>query len=183
MNPRETVGDRLELHERHWINEEIKDTNPALIVAKILIDRGLCIAISQAMDRFGRRVPGRVNISAPRSLKPVLIQIELTHEYNVLSNALGGIHPPLVENCRWDEETKKRVLAFYYESESEFHKEKAEAVAAAEHPHSRSFYEEESQRAQSKARELLGELNPLTLADVHSLFEQVVDGELAPTSG
>ncbi len=94
-----------------------------------------------------------------------------------LRSAFSGIDAePNVNICRWDEDTKSRVSAFYFDQHALFlaQKDSKRFKLPGEHRHIQEIVE----TLQGLAEMLRGDLKPLTQKDIGSLVEQIVDREL-----
>lgn len=124
-----------------------------------------------------------VGISATPDGKSVLDQACRTSEFLALLTADNpGLNEPAdepaVDNCYWNDETKKKVLSFYWQNKAALYRMVAEKF---DHPHSQNL-QQRSKKAQAKAKKLLGEFSPLTSNDIRSLLNEVVDRVLAQAS-
>lgn len=153
-----------------WSKTSRHDTNTKLILAQVLISRRFPVWIHE--------FPTLVVINATSDGKSALNKVSETPECLALLTADNpGFNEPAVDDCYWNDETKKRVLGFYWQNKAALYHMEAEKF---DHRHSRNL-QQRSKKAQAKAKELLGDLPPLTSTDIRSLLEPVVDRVLAQT--
>ncbi len=93
-----------------------------------------------------------------------------------------GINEKIFEKklaeCRWDEETKRRVAAYNYSSTAEFKRDMRERL---NFDGTFSFDKELRERekwATSRAEETLGNLEPMTQQELNTLIKHVVRNEV-----
>ena len=85
---------------------------PKVAVAEYMEKKGLGVSV-----RSEERGPGIVAIYASPQGKTALDKIVKTPEFSAISEALvGHFDQPEVEQCKWDQSTKERVRALYWQS-------------------------------------------------------------------
>lgn len=108
-------------------NVEKSDTCVRFVVAQILSERGIPIEISEnAVNGEGEPISGYVAIYAPQRTRSYVAHVVNILEGQVLSNAfnnsgISGLLPTgemegKVKDCWWDEETKGRILATFWQN-------------------------------------------------------------------
>lgn len=157
-----------------------KDDNLSFVLPQILVEKGIPISISEFEEGHF------VKVYASLVGKSILEKLEEIPEIDAINGALSGtvVSEIDIEDCNWDESTKIRVEAFSWQSRADFFQKMAESVNPTRSTHARQRKqedEEEAQKAQTKAKELLKDLPPFTPSDIHSLLEEVVDRVLAQT--
>ncbi len=172
--------------ENFWSNTEKRDTNPTLILAQILAEQGLGVSISDnATRKNGGPVPDCVAICATPEGRMILERAGKTPQILALKGAyrLDSFHLTQVINfCSWDEQTKRRVEAFYWLNRFAFWQKAADEILAGiskRHKEVKEERETRAEEAKNKAEELLGSLKPLTPDDIRALIGEVVDRVLA----
>lgn len=173
--------------ENFWYNTEKIDTNPILILAEILAERGSDVLIlDNATTSYGERLTSHVAIQATPEGARLLNKILDTPENRALCHTILTRTEPDVGSCQWDEETKRRVLAFYWTDQARFLEEYAngiDPVAAIDVKRAKKnikdYWIARAQEHKVKAQELLGSLEPLTPDDIRALIGEVVDRVLA----
>ena len=175
-----------------------KATNPTLIAAQILMERGLPISISEGARTIrGRELPGFVQIVATGDGRVALNTVFSTPEYQVLedaalgANGLFGVTRPNLSDCPWDQDTKRRVPAFHWENravwfQNDLDRERAgNPIDRWSRPSSAadlSELERQIREVRDRAERLL--INPepliaLTAGDIRFLLEEAVNRVLA----
>lgn len=88
---------------------------------------------------------------------------------------------PMINNCRWDEETKTKVKAFARQNLADDQRLMLKEYGDELDPESVGAGEDEIARAEMCARRLLNKYNldPLTENDIRVLLEKAVDRVLA----
>lgn len=149
----------------------IRDTedNPInifFVVADILAQRESFPI--QILDSFsaGKKTPGYKTIWGAEEIVPILNQIMSTPEYRALQRAvgwrtIGKAFEPKIEECQWDDLTKRRVIALYLESKAILGKPDLKVQAA-----------------ERILQESLGNSNPLTPIEIRRLLQEVVNRTL-----
>jgi len=156
--------------ESLWINIKQDDVS-VLFLAQILAQKGFKVWISeQAVDEKGKTKVGYVAIHADLDGQDILRLISHTPDMEALCLTIHGFGPPNLDYCHWDDVTKRRVAAYWYQKEAVSYQEQAKPL------------EEKAKANRAQARKLLGKHKPLTQDEIRSLVEQVVDRVLAQSS-
>lgn len=196
-----------------WGNTENSVANPFLHATIIMSQRGIPITIRRdATDSWGNPLRGDVAIYTTDQSQPIMKR--LLHSRDLLSlctaydtsGLAGGFDPsteeePLgITESSWDEKTKIRLRALYYENvgikwgrhadyetrslKNEAKKMRSPLQLALIIMERNSLVEVRrvAQAYQTKAQRTLGTLPPLTIEDLGSLVAKVVEQIINPQS-
>lgn len=179
--------------QKEAVNQPEEVTDLTSILANTLARKGLGVTIEMREGRFVNRRTIRMDDKA----SAIYAEVEDSPEFQalVLSNAVTEAFLPYVESrrleqvlqqCQWDDQTKRRVLALYWQNRAAFCQKEAKGFSKMEDPDGylkaeeyQKRWSEDAEDAMTEARELLGESRPLILDDIRLLTEQVVDRVLA----
>lgn len=155
------------------------DQPTTLTLALLLKERGLPILIfEQPLYILRQTWHGWSSIYTKIEGARALDQIKDTSEYKALDCADTGLgDPPDFSDCQWDDETKARVLVRYWQYRAMHYQRWADNIdpKTSKDVNEKDEKRKEAEKAQAKAKELLGELNTITPDDIRSLLEEVVD--------
>ncbi|MBI2327342.1 hypothetical protein HYU92_03380 [Candidatus Curtissbacteria bacterium] len=179
MSDRQIVLDSGRDRPTWWT--ENNESNPTLIAAQILAQKGHDVRIDQeAIDQKGRPLPGRIVINGSDEGKNLLNQLINTPELNALAGAVFHLWEPATNQCsQWEEQTRRKVLALYWQNKALFEKKQSEEAQSIDSGEYRKGLAQENQR---KAESILGELEPLTADQIRSLVEQAANNFLRQSS-
>lgn len=160
-----------------WTNTLKSDTNSIYVLAQILVQRGFPVSISQiATDVNGNILSDTVAIYARLEGLSALNKVSDTPERRALYQAtspISGFGEPIVDECEWDDETKIRVKAFYWQNRMKHYQKYAKKFKA-----DKKEFEAEVKKSWAEVVKL-GRPIPLTPDNIRSILEEVVDRELA----
>ena len=158
-------------------------------VAEYMEKKGLGVSVQP-----GERGPGIVAIYASPQGKTALDKIVKTPEFSAISEALvGHFGKPEVEQCKWDESTKQRVQALYWQSRRRYAQHLLEnpiklaqvsggppwiTEANEARENCAQYLRKVIHEAELKEQELLRSRQPLNASDVGHLLEDVVNNYL-----
>jgi len=155
------------------------ENNLSFVLPQILAEKGLSVSISKCETDLHF-----VEVYASPFGSRVLEKLEETPEFDAICSALSGtvVSEIEVEDCNWDESTKRRVQALFWQSRADFFEKMASHIKRP-----LSFYgrvteqrdEDEVQKSRILTRELLGDLPQLSPEDIRSLLTEVVDRVLS----
>jgi hypothetical protein len=167
---------------------------PEVVIAEYMEKRGFGISVRSEENK-----PGVVAIYASPQEKPKLDRLVKTPEYTAIFNALAGHigepENPDVEQCDWDEATKRRVQALYWRNRWQYSQHilgnptKLAQVAGALPWKTGAEDAKEScsdylgkviDGAKREEQRLLRSQRPLDASDVGHLLEDVVHKYLFP---
>lgn len=144
---------------------------PYPILLELLNRKGINVSKEDFANLIIKTARGEVELSKDELL---LKRAFDTPEFQALSNADSVIEEPKLDSCSWDDQTKKRVQAFYFQNladqrewEIKHGLEKGEKA------------QKEVVSYQESVHRLLEGTNPLLEDDMRSLLEPVVDRVLA----
>lgn len=181
--------------ERDWSKDFKTDCykdsfNPSFVLAKILEQRSVGVSIIQEVVRNDKRYNELVEIQMTPHGRDCMLKGEYTPEFLALSHAKWHAEwrhkpKPKFESCQWDDATKRRVEAFYWQNVVTHYQrtleERLQILDQGNAWYKKVINDNKKMidETQSKVRELLDDLNPLTSEDIRSLLEEVVDRVLA----
>jgi hypothetical protein len=165
---------------------------PEVVIAEYMEKKGLGVSVRSGEDR-----PGVVAIYVSPQEKRKLDVLVKTPEYSAIFDALaariGNPEEPDVEQCEWDERTKRRVQALYWRNRRQYalhilgNPIKLAQVSGglawttgAEGARERcaEYLREVIRGAKREERKLLKSQRPLNVSDVGHLLEGIVDNYL-----
>lgn len=178
------TGNGISDKERYWRQVENVEANPALILAKILMERSLEVSISGALDVFGHPIPDHVDIFVSKDAGRFLKLSSQAPEFMALNIAFNPRllrRGPEVENCQWDQSTKYKVYNTYYKNllEGSGLQVYVDHLKLSYSVQRNKKGIKEVDRMMEEWRGKIDESELLTPPEIRSLLEQVVDRVLA----
>lgn len=188
---KEVLGKIEKRDDFHWGNVVESETNPSLIAAIILIERGFPISLIKRPQAPLRNIRLRpvedldepyddwIEIFTYIEGARALHKIDNTPEMYAFEDAYSGVSdsPPDFEYCAWDNTTIRKIEAFFWQNRARYFQEWAQYNEQFK-KRAKVDLLEQKKGCEAKAKEVLGELPLLTPDDIRSLLEQVVDREL-----